>query len=1014
MSLLFPQLRVRTGFTFRDVYGKVADVVARLKELNAPVAGIVDHGTWVHARMEKAAKAAELPLIFGMEVPIQNPNGLDTPRAWILAKPGQLRDFYRATSYITQAGSLTPEGFGALQGVVRFSGGAVGILTPDQVDYVDINPASYGLAVTAMDFIAIHGTPGVVTSYNDMPSESDADFAYSWEVRDSVNIRHIATMEEIHEALKPALRNDVYQKIFAEAVAHTHWLAKELSDGGKGQELNKAPIIHTEGDMVAWARAGQAKRLAAGHIAEWTDAYEERLQEEIRQIQLKGFDSYFLVVADLIRYAKEHMLVGPARGSSAGSLVCYLMEITNVDPLPYGLLFQRFIDISREDFPDIDIDFDDTKRYMVFDYLREKYGVDHVSKVGNVNTLQPLSALNQGCKKFGINLGFQDGIRSSMVAYAKGDKRYGHALEDTFEIDGPGADFKHRHPEAARCMAPIESHPSHTGVHAAGIIVCNDPVTEFCTVTADGVAQIDKNDAEYLNLLKIDVLGLRTLGIIADSGAMTSDELYSMTFEDQAVLDILNEGKVSGVFQFEGPAIRELTRQVPVDSFSKIDTLTAMGRPGPLSSGMAQKYVDRAQGKEAITYPFPELEEHLASTAGVILYQEQIMSICRGIGGFDWPTTSKVRKAMAKSMGAEVMGPLGEDFVKGAVAQGIPAKAAAELWDQMCAFGAYGFNKSHAVAYGMVTYWTLYLKRYHKLEFAAACLREAKSDEQTVAILRELVAEGVTYTAMDPVHSEHNWKVADGRLVGGIMNAKGFGPGKALKFIELRNSVVEARRQVADIEAELEPPHVADARQQVAAIEANEQMTKTAKARDSKLFAAMIKEFEKEKKARLAAPMKVLASWDRACQSLANTDIMFGDLNEAHTKFGHFYEHPRLAGVTSGNPIQNINEVKDGDDGLVIVKLVTKKLLDENSADRAKRRGGKPYTGGQSKFLDLSCVDDSTDTPIRFRIKPDKYLALGKSIFDDCKPGTWFLIKGWKIKNFEMFIVKNIKILEGK
>lgn len=933
----FPQLRVRSGYTFRNAYGRMPEVVDRLKAIECDTAAIVDAATWAHVRWEQAATKAEIKPMFGMEIPIisfdeDGEQSKFKPIAWILAE--DTRKFYNATSLCVQHKGLTRAEFGAIEGCVRFAGAAIHKLAESDYDYIDINPSSLLTAKANISQHRLTGKPIVITGYNDMPRKEDRAFAYAWEARDSVGIRHIATEDELWNDL----RHVITRQEFDAGVANAFVIASAL----KETKLQKAPLIHLEGDMVALCREGQKYRLERGHIAEWTEVYESRLLEEIKQIQLKEFDSYFLVVADLVRFAKTKMLVGPARGSSAGSLVCYLMGITEVDPLPHDLLFQRFIDVSRSDLPDIDIDFSDTKRHLVFEYLQEKYNAACVAKLGNINTLKAASVMAQVGKKFGIPVNETFQVRNALIEYSSGDARYGNGLQDTFDNTNPGMSFKERFPAAAECMGDLEIHPSHTGVHAAGILVCNDPISDYCTVNEEGVAQIDKPDSEYLNLLKIDALGLRTLGIIEDSNVVTAEELYGLKLDDPEVFKILNEDKVSGIFQFEGDAVRSVTHSVNVDRFSKIDNLTALARPGPLASGMAQKYIARASGKEEVKYDVPQLERYLNDTYGVFLYQEQIMYVVKEIGLFDWVKTSAIRKAMSGRKGEEYFNKMGEDFVAGATSQGIPLDQAKKIWQEMVTFGSWGFNKSHSVSYAIVTYWTCWLKRYHQLPFAAACLRAAKDDEQTIAILRELAKEGIEYTPIDPEYSDMNWLVADGRLIGGIMNAKGYGPAKALSYVQKR-----AAGQLTDKDRE----------------------------------------------------------------RLANAEVQFADLAEAHTKWGHFYANPKLCGVTSGNPIVGMKEVKDKDECLIIGKLTKKILADENEAIRIKKRGGKVMKG-QTEFIDLMLVDDSTDSPMRFRIRPDKYLAMGKPIAEAAPTGSWFLVRGWKISGIDMMIVKNIKRID--
>lgn len=949
--MAIPQLRVRSGYSYRNAYGRHPEIVERLKELGCTTAALVDAGTWGHARWEQALKKADIKPIFGAEIPVitldadGEPDGFK-PVAWVLAE--DTKAFYNLTTKAVAQKGLTNADLIRARGVIRFCGGAHD-LSEDAFDYIDVNPSSYLHAYNAVQLARRTGKPMVITSYNDMPHQKHERFAYAWEVRDSVGMRHIASEVEIWTQLQFFMTCEEFER----AVFNTHCVAEKLA----GVSLQKAPLIHLEGDLVALAREGQISRLTRGHIPEWTKEYEERFVMEIEQIQHKKFDSYFLVVSDLVQYAKKHMLVGPARGSSAGSLVCYLLGITEVDPIPHDLLFQRFIDISRADLPDIDIDFTDTKRHMVFEYLQGKYGAANVAKLGNINTLQANSVMAQVGKRFGVPYSETANVKNALIVYSSGDARYGKGLQDTFDGTEPGQEFMRRFPEAAQCMGDLEIHPSHTGVHAAGILVCNDPVSDYCTVNVEGVAQIDKPDSEYLNLLKIDALGLRTLGIIEDSGVVTAEQLFSLKLDDPEVFKVINEDRVSGIFQFEGDAVRSVTRSVNVDRFSKIDNLTALARPGPLASGMAQKYIARAAGKEPVTYDVPQLEKYLKDTFGVFLYQEQIMSVVKEIGLFDWVKTSAVRKAMSGRKGEEYFNKMGQDFVEGATSQGVPVDQAKKIWQEMVTFGSWGFNKSHSVSYAVVTYWTCWLKRYHKLEFAAACLRAAKDDEQTIAILRELAKEGVAYTPIDPDFSETHWKVADGRLIGGIQNAKGFGPVKALKFIQARE---KWRAQIA-----LGP----------------------LKKKDWKAY-------------------------QKHVESLAKAEVQFQDLAEAHTKWGEYYRNPRLVGVTSGNPIIQMKECRDRDECLVIAKLTKKILADENEAIRIKKRGGKVLKG-ETQFIDLMMVDDSTDSPMRFRVRPDKYKQHGKPIAETAPLGSWFLVRAWKISGIDMFIIKNVKRIDN-
>lgn len=772
MNAGLPQLRVRTEFTFRQAFGPVARVAAAVQSLGAPAAGIVDGSTWGHVRWAKAAAAHGFKPLFGTELTVAFPDGRK-PQAWALAE--DTRAFYRFSTALRRPEADVVGLLHEARGVVRFAGDA--LTDPDTFDYIDLNPAS---PLAQRSAVALHkrtNKPLVLTSANSYPRPEDYAAFMAIGGREATTPQHLLSEQELRRHVR--VLDDA---AWAQAVKNTHEVAERCAGA-----LLTAPIIHIAGESAfrTLAEEGRQRRLRLGHLSAWTQEYEDRLQRELAAIEQKHFESYFIVVSDLIDWAKARMLVGPGRGSSAGSLLCYLLGITEVDPIPHGLLFERFIDLTRKDLPDIDIDFSDTKRDQCFDYLAAKYGRECVARIGNVNTLKPRSVMAEVCKRFGIPDKERFDLLNVLIEYSSGDSRYGKGLEDTLNNTDTGKKFMARHPKAV-VMSEVENHAWHTGVHAAGVIVCNVRVDEFCTVGADGVAHIDKPDSEYLNLLKIDALGLRTLGVIEDSGVVTARELYALKLDDPKVLDIFNQRKYTGIFQFEGQSQRTISAQVHVDDFRTVDHLTALARPGPLGGGATGKYIARKAGQEPVTYTHPALEELLHDTYGVVLYQEQVMRIVRDIGKFSWDETTVIRKAMSGRKGKEFFDRQGEKFIAGAAQDGIDPRTAQEIWNEICNFGAWGMNKSHTCAYAVISYWCAWMKAYHPLEYAAACLRSAKDDDQTVEILREMAHEGVNYTPFDPELSDVNWSVREGRLLGGYMNLVGFGPAKAVAAVEAR------------------------------------------------------------------------------------------------------------------------------------------------------------------------------------------------------------------------------------
>lgn len=786
-----PQLRVRTEFSFRNAFGTTARVAEALASLETPSAAIVDAGTWGHVRFAKAARARGVRPMFGTELTVPNEAGMK-PVAWALAE--DTRAFYRFSTAARQKDADIAALFRETsKGVLRFAGAA--LTDPESFDYIDLNPASPLVQRASLRLAKQTGKPLVLTSDNYYPLKSDYAAFMAIVGRERVTPQHLLSLEEMRAAFR--ILDDAEFKL---AVANTFEVAERAAS-----ELPTAPIIHVDGDLRELAEKGKARRLALGHLPAWPREYEDRLQRELREIEAKAFESYFIVVADLVNWAKERMLVGPGRGSSAGSLLCYLLGITEVDPIPHGLLFERFIDVTRKDLPDIDIDFSDAKRDECFDYLAAKYGRDNVARIGNVNTLKPRSAIAEVCKRFGIPDHERFDLLNVLIEHSSGSSLYGKSLEQAINETDTGRKFMQRNPKAV-IMSEVENHAWHTGVHAAGVIVCNVPVNEFCTVSADGVAQIDKPDSEALNLLKIDALGLRTLGLIEDSGVVTAEELYALKLDDPEVFGVLNDRKFSGVFQFEGQAQRLVSSNIHIDSFQKIDHITALARPGPLGGGASQHYINRSEGSEPVTYRHPSMEEYLGSTLGIVLYQEQVMRICFEIGKFSWEVVAEIRKAMSASKGVEYFNRRGAEFIAGAATLGIPKADAETIWAEICTFGAWGMNKSHTCAYSVISYWCAWMKRYYPLEYAAACLRNAKDDDQTLEILREMRDEGIDYTPFDIDASDVNWSVQGGRLVGGFMNLNGYGPAKSVAAVEARRlgklnreKVLEAHVKFTDL-----------------------------------------------------------------------------------------------------------------------------------------------------------------------------------------------------------------------
>ena len=382
-------------------------------------------------------------------------------------------------------------------------------------------------------------------------------------------------------------------------------------------------------------------------------------------------------------------------------------------------------------------------------------------------------------------------LKGAIIERSSGDARAAMCIMDTFNDLEIGREVLAKYPQM-RIAEHMENHARHNGIHAAGIIVTEDPVHKFCAVNMqNGAAQIDKYDAEKLNLLKIDALGLRTLSIlqdVLDQVEWSREKLVNWTLEDEKAFKVLNDEKYAGVFQFEGYALQSLTRQMKILNFEDVAAITALARPGPLNSGGTTQYIKRRVGEAPTEYLHPMTEEITKVTFGVVVYQEQVMTIARDVGKLSWEDVSQLRKAMSKSYGEEFFDRYWQRFKIGAQENGIDEDQALKIWKNINTMGSWAFNRSHAISYGLVSYWCCVLKARFPLEFAAACLRNVKDEDQGIRLLREVVHEGLKYKPFDKYKSEINWSVQDGELIGGFIGIKGVGPKMAEDIMNRRES----------------------------------------------------------------------------------------------------------------------------------------------------------------------------------------------------------------------------------
>lgn len=574
-------------------------------------------------------------------------------------------------------------------------------------------------------------------------------------------------------------------ELHAEAINNRNAVAAQCN-----AELRKASLLVPEKptSLLAMCQAGAVTKGV--DLSDPT--YAARLEKELGLIAEKKFEDYFYILADIMQWARARMAVGPARGSSCGSLTCYLLDITTIDPIPHGLIFERFIDLNRADLPDIDADFSDKQRDKVFEYAEAKFGREHVARLGTVTKFKARSALKQIGKSLRIPEWRVAKVNDSIIERSSGDSRAMLSLLDTLNETEAGKALIAEHPNMA-LAARLEGHPSTSSQHAAGLLITEDPIINHVAMDArTRAAWCDKADSEALSLLKIDALGLTQLSIFERcfelAGIDSFRFLESVPLDDEKAFAVLNDGRISGIFQFAGMAMRGLTAKVKVERFSDIVAMTALARPGPMGSGGTNSWVARRNGTEPIATVHPMLTELTRGTYGVVIYQETVMRIVREIGRMSWKDTSAIRKAMSASLGDEFFEGYWQKFLAGASENGIDEMTARAIWAQINKMGEYSFNLSHAVAYGMVSYWCCWLKAHHPLEFAAASL-DAESDAgKQIAMLRELADEGIGYTPVDADHSVDRWTINGNRLVGPLNMIKGIGPVTMARIMDSRRS----------------------------------------------------------------------------------------------------------------------------------------------------------------------------------------------------------------------------------
>lgn len=473
--------------------------------------------------------------------------------------------------------------------------------------------------------------------------------------------------------------------------------------------------------------------------------YRQRIGIELNLIKQKGFVRYFLIVWDVLEWCRKNdIMTGPGRGSSGGSLIAYLLYITDCDPLVYHTEFFRFIAEERNDLPDIDMDIEDIRRGDVRKYLCDKYGEFNVSGLSNFLTMKGKGVFRDVCRVFDIPLKEVDYVAKAIISNGKS----GNEIEDSFKTERPCVEFEEDYPDIVEICKSLEGQIRGYGQHAAGLCISKNNLREGvnCNLVIRNkelVANWDMRNAEYCGLMKLDLLGLSALTILNETRRLVKQnhgidlDYKKLPFNDKAVYQEINKGHTCGAFQISTSSLTRYCMELGVDNFHMLYAVTALWRPGPLQSGMTELYSKIKNGKVKRVKIHPLFDKITDETFGVIVYQEQVMKVANQLAGIPMQTCNKIRKIIGKSLGNEALGKYKDEFLEGCKKQKTVTEAKAiQIWDMMSKSGSYSFNLSHSVEYSMITYWDLWAKLYYPNEFIAACLTLGDKTKN-VAYMRE-------------------------------------------------------------------------------------------------------------------------------------------------------------------------------------------------------------------------------------------------------------------------------------
>ncbi len=539
-------------------------------------------------------------------------------------------------------------------------------------------------------------------------------------------------------------------------------------------------------------------RMANGTLVHTIDEYQARLDDEIAIINKMGFAGYFLIVWDFIKYARDKGIpVGPGRGSAAGSLAAYVMRITDVDPIQYDLLFERFLNSERTEMPDIDIDFCIRGRGDVINHVTEFYGQESVCQIITFGTMASRAAIKDVGRALGMDYAAVEKVAKMIPPPIRGrNVSISQALETVPEMKAAMKDAQVK--ELIDLALKLEGCSRHTSVHAAGVVISPKPLHELVPVAMSGkdelTSQYPMNDLAKVGMLKMDFLGLTTLTVIADCLASMKEKLdvtvdwTKIPTNDEKTMELFGEGRTEAIFQFESSGMQDMCRKLRPKELEDLSALNALYRPGPLDGGMIDDFIDRHRGVKEVQYIVPEMEDILGNTFGVLVYQEQIMQLAQKLAGYSLGEADLMRRAMGKKK-QEEMAKEENKFIDGAVERGIKKKTAKEIFDLMAKFADYGFNRSHSMAYAVLAFQTAYLKAHFPAYFYASVLsHEAQDSAKVYKYSTELKSMGLSLLPPDVNESGEGFTPVDNTVRYGLTAIKGMGTTSVQAMVEARKT----------------------------------------------------------------------------------------------------------------------------------------------------------------------------------------------------------------------------------